>query len=189
MADSRNQMVIKHKKRFIIESFAIGDLVSAVVPRMDRTGTDDRRIFAKVIKKPKKNRYQIVTKYGIIKNLLPTNGLIRLQVSKATSDSFTWDESKTITLHAAADANSTSDKVGLSCSCRTECRTRRCVCFKNEKPCSVYCHKVEDFECGNLSSLAERTESQIIRRSQRQKKVKQSTSTVKGGRITKKKKK
>ena len=35
-------------------------------------------------------------------------------------------------------------------------------CFKNELRCSVYCHKDDDHDCGNLKPLSEHTELSLI---------------------------
>lgn len=68
----------------------------------------------------------------------------------------------TITLHAAAEKQSTSDRVSISCNCKNKCQGR-CRCLKNQVKCSVYCH-ADDHDCGNLSTLDTRTEIALLPR-------------------------
>jgi hypothetical protein len=56
-----------------------------------------------------------------------------------------------ITLHTAAVAESTSNRVTVSCNCKAVC-TGHCRCKKNQVQCSVYCH-ADEYDCGNLSPL------------------------------------
>ena len=62
-----------------------------------------------------------------------------------------------ITLAYAACQESTSTSTPIACSCKRGCKTARCQCKKYKQQCSVACHE-EGIDCGNLSSLATRTE-------------------------------
>lgn len=68
-----------------------------------------------------------------------------------------------ITLHAAAAAESTSNRVCISCNCKAAC-TGHCRCKKNQVQCSIHCHSAEH-DCRNLSPLAIRTEIALVAQS------------------------
>src|SRR4051794_19886965 len=94
-----------------------------------------------------------------------------MRVSTAAKNSirhlFNFDtkQKTVITLVAAAAANSTAEHVNISCNCRTVCKTKKCVCYKNDVRCSIYCHAEDDHSCINLSDLADITESRDVARS------------------------
>jgi hypothetical protein len=67
-----------------------------------------------------------------------------------------------ITLHAAAAAESTSNRVIVSCNCKAVC-TGCCQCKKNQVQFSMYCH-ADEHDCGNLSPLTTRTEIAVVNR-------------------------
>jgi len=53
-------------------------------------------------------------------------------------------------------------QTGVSCNCKKACDMQRC--FKNDSKCSVYCHKSDEHNCGNLKPLSERTEISFLPR-------------------------
>src|SRR4051794_36292000 len=59
------------------------------------------------------------------------------------------------------------NRIPLSCTCRSQCSNKRCVCYKNKRSCSIYCHK-DDYECSNMAALLVRTEVAYIERQQEQ---------------------
>src|SRR5947207_10418630 len=71
----------QYSKQHPIRIFSKGDKVSIAVPRLDRTSIDDKRDFGKVLDMPKDDRYEIVTPYGILDCLYPTNQLLPLDES------------------------------------------------------------------------------------------------------------
>ena len=158
-------MVQKYSKRHDIQHFEIGDIVSLKVPREDRTSTDNRRLFARILEEPYSHRYKVLTFSGIIKRLIPTKELS--VVDKALwLDIIIPETFKEVTLALAAREASTSKKVGISCQCKGPCNTKRCKCYKEDKQCSVHCHR-DDHDCGNLSSLPVRTEIALVDRPRR----------------------
>lgn len=68
-------MVQKYSKRHDIQHFQIGDIVSLKVPRIDRTSTDNRRLYARILDEPYSHRYKVLTSSGIIKRLILTKEL------------------------------------------------------------------------------------------------------------------
>jgi hypothetical protein len=59
-------MMHKYTKKHDIQHFNIRAIVSIKVPREDRTSTDNRRLFARILEEPYPHRYQILTCLGII---------------------------------------------------------------------------------------------------------------------------
>jgi hypothetical protein len=158
-------MMQKYSKRHDIQHFDIGAIVSIKVPREDRTSTDNKRLFARILEEPYPHRYQVITLSGIIQRLIPTKSL--QAVEQALWSDITIPTSlKQVTLALAAREASTSVRVGISCQCKGHCSTKRCRCYKEVKECSVHCHN-DDHNCGNLSGLATRTEIALVERPRR----------------------
>ncbi|KFX97269.1 hypothetical protein O988_04944 [Pseudogymnoascus sp. VKM F-3808] len=72
---ARVSMMQKYTKKHDIQHFEIGAIVSIKVPREDRTSTDKKRLFARILEEPYPHRYQILTASGIIQRLIPTKSL------------------------------------------------------------------------------------------------------------------
>ena len=45
------------------------------MPREDRTSTDNKRLFARILEEPYPHRYRILTPLGVIQRLIPTKSL------------------------------------------------------------------------------------------------------------------
>jgi hypothetical protein len=162
---ARTRMMQKYSKRQDIQHFEVGDIVSLKVPREDRTSTDNRRLFGRVLDEPYPHRYKVLTQSGIIQRLVPTKRLGA--VDKALwSDIVIPESAKEVSLGLAAREASTSARVGISCQCKGLCNTKRCRCYKEGKKCSVHCHR-DDHDCGSLSGLAVRTETALVERPRR----------------------
>ena len=180
----RAKMQRKPAKQHTIEVFLPGDLVSLKIPREDRAATNNLRVFCRVVKQSRLNRYQLLTRHGLLTNHYPVNTLLRIPPAAqdgldkiipplpAGSDGIGGAGSsnpavralfqKKITLHAVAALESHSESVGISCNCKGIC-TGRCRCKKNRRECSVHCH-ADEHDCGNLCPLERRTEMAIISR-------------------------
>jgi hypothetical protein len=61
------RMMQKYTKQHTIQHFNIGDIISIKVPREDRTSTDNRRLFGRILEEPYAHRYRVLTNSGIIK--------------------------------------------------------------------------------------------------------------------------
>ncbi|RFU28490.1 hypothetical protein B7463_g7831, partial [Scytalidium lignicola] len=157
---ARVKMMEKYSKRHDIQHFKTGDIVSIKIPREDRTTTDNRRLFGRILDEPHSHRYKVITQSGIISRLMPTKDL-------GVVDQSLWphiiipESTKQVTLTLAAREASTSQRIGISCQCKGQCNTKRCRCFKEGKECTVHCHK-DEHDCGQLSSLVIRTEKALI---------------------------
>ena len=158
-------MIRKYTKKHDIQHFEVGAIVSIKVPREDRTSTDNKRLFARILKEPYPHRYQVLTLSGIIQRLIPTKSLGAVEQA-LWSDILIPDSTKQVGLGLAAREASTSARVGISCQCKGQCSTKRCRCYKEVKQCSVHCHN-DDHNCGNLSGLATRTELALVEKPKR----------------------
>ena len=162
---ARISMVRKYTKKHDIQHFSIGAIVSIKVPREDRTSTDNKRLFARILEEPYPHRYRILTAAGIIQRLIPTKSLGAVEQA-LWSDIVIPTSTKEVSLGLAAREASTSARVGISCQCKGQCSTKRCRCYKEAKECSVHCHN-DDHDCGYLSGLALRTEIALVERPKR----------------------
>ncbi|KFX88862.1 hypothetical protein V490_07367 [Pseudogymnoascus sp. VKM F-3557] len=117
---ARISMVRKYTKKHDIQHFDIGAIVSIKVPREDRTSTDNKRLFARILEEPYPHRYRILTASGIIQRLIPTKSLGAVEQA-LWSDIVIPTSTKQVTLALAAREASTSARVGISClTTRTE---------------------------------------------------------------------
>jgi hypothetical protein len=162
---ARVSMIRKYTKKHDIQHFNIRAIVSIKVPREDRTSTDNKRLFARILEEPYPHRYRILTCSGIIQRLIPTKSLGVVEQA-LWSDILIPTSTKEVTLGLAAREASTSARVGISCQCKGQCSTKRCRCYKETKECSVHCHN-DDHNCGNLSGLSTRTEIALVERPKR----------------------
>jgi hypothetical protein len=158
-------MVRKYTKKHDIQHFDIRAIVSLKVPREDRTSTDNKQLFARILDEPYSHRYKVVTLSSIIKRLIPTKELGAVEQA-LRPDIIIPDSTKEVTLTLAAREASTSERIGVSCQCKGVCNTKRCRCYKEDMQCSVHCHK-DDHDCGNLLGLTIRTEIALVDRPRR----------------------
>jgi hypothetical protein len=160
-AHANKRAIKEYGKCHTIRTFKEGDHVSIAIPSHDRGLTDPKRIFEKILnvdeKKP--DLYEIVTCHGILDRLYPVKELLPL--SNSIPLEIPTGRMKKITLAYAARQESTSSSIPVACSCKKECKTARCQCKKHKQKCSIACHR-EDIDCGNLSSLPNRTEKGLV---------------------------
>jgi len=110
-----------YSKQKTIAVFEKGDRVSIAVDKLDRMSTEDKRVFGIVIDIPKQDRYQIQTSHGILKNLFPTNQLLKLPDSIAVN--IPPNATNEISLQQAHDMEALADAVQIHCNCKKECNS------------------------------------------------------------------
>ncbi|KAG0138280.1 hypothetical protein HOY82DRAFT_596549 [Tuber indicum] len=163
-AKARARSSNKYNKKYTIERFLVGDIVSLKIPREDRSALDPPTIICRIMAESYPNRYKLQTAFGLLKNHYPDNSLHRVPEAAGINISIRTSLMSTeITLHAAAAKISTSDRIGVSCTCKGPKCSGRCLCIRNKVQCSVHCHSLE-FESGNLSPLTTPTELALIDR-------------------------
>ena len=169
LATARTNMAGKYNRHHQVESFAIGQYVTIRIPREDRAATDNKRILCRVVDiagSDGRPGYKLRCQYGLLQKMCPTSALasVSAAIQKEKGELISLSNSgNEITLAHAASKASTSNKAGVSCNCKKSCDTRRCRCFKNSLQCSIYCHN-DDYDCGNLKPLAQRTELSLVPR-------------------------
>ena len=145
---------------------------SLIIPREDRTATDNLRVLCRIVADRKPNRYELLTKYGLLLNCYPVRELLRVpEQARESVDSqlpplahATMGTAKNISLHTVSTLESHSTTVGISCNCKNQC-TGHCHCEKNQVQCSIHCHW-DEHDCGNLAPVMIRTEMALVDRSQ-----------------------
>ena len=65
----------KYTKKHDIQHFNVRAIVSLKVPREDRTSTNNKRLFARILEEPYSYRYKVLTLLGIISRLISTKSL------------------------------------------------------------------------------------------------------------------
>ncbi len=109
--------------------------------------------------RPHINSYQLRRKYGILDQNFSIKNLERVPDIVAKGIDIPIVNTK-VTLTMAAEKESTSTRMRVSCQCTGKCDTKRCRCIKKDLKCTVHCHK-GDNPCKNLSNLAHRTEIRL----------------------------
>jgi hypothetical protein len=144
--DKNAAMMIKkhdHKRNKTTREFILNDNVSVSIPRIDRGGTDLRRLPGKVIKISEglNKFYTVLTVWGILKDIYrstrlePFSGIVEVNL----------EDSREISLNEAAKLQNAStgslETVNVICNCGTKCKDDgRCKCAKANKLCTSHCH-------------------------------------------------
>lgn len=149
-----------------IVTFEVNEIVTLAIPRDDRAATDSTRIVCKVLAVPHFNRHQLQSRYGVLDKFYPTRVLNQVPEeswSDLNTEIFAEASKEEITLHHAAQLDARSKHVAVSCSCTKQCKTKKCLCKKNNLICTQYCHS-EERDCGNMGTILEGTEASIVPR-------------------------
>lgn len=130
--------------------YAIGDAVGIKIPRIDRTGLDDRVLRCKV-----RSRLQFGS--GTVYELQSAFGVVDRKYSAASlvpQDHVVFPELESLDIAQIEGANSlslreiaqqmaqveSSSNLRRFCMCKTQCKTKKCSCKKAKIPCSSLCH-------------------------------------------------
>ena len=73
----------KHKKKWKVDEFIASDIVVVLILRADRTSTDNRPVFCKVLGHPYGNTYELQCKHEILNWYYSTQHLQRVPKSIA----------------------------------------------------------------------------------------------------------
>jgi hypothetical protein len=107
-------MIRKYTKKHDIQHFEVGAIVSIKIPWPNRTSTDNKRLFARILEEPYPHRYRILTASGIIQRLILTKSLGVVEQA-LWADILIPTSTKQVALGLAAREASTSAWVGISC--------------------------------------------------------------------------
>ena len=142
-------MMIKkhdHKRNKISRVLKIGDNVTVKIPRIDRSGTDLKRLPGKVciVSDHKQKFYHILTQYGILNDkycesdLEPYSGLVDVHLNDYEN---TYKPISLTTASSIQSSNTGSkENVITKCNCGTICKgDNLCKCFKRGQKCTSHC--------------------------------------------------
>lgn len=160
--------------------------ISIAVSALDRPSTDNTRIFGNVNQVHNGSSYDIQIKYGVLDcnfpnfKLMPLPSIIDVVILIPALD---WR----ITLHVAAAAESTTDKVLIFCKCKDKCSwcsTRRFACFYAEVKCGITCHGrvvTGGTDCPNVAASTLHSQKRLRVRDRNEKGELQHKKTTEGG--------
>ena len=159
---ARLAMVRKYGAHHAVQVFEEGQYVTIKLHRDVRTATDDTRVRGKILQIPRPGRHKVLTKWGVLDHLLVTRDLNLVPLeNKADYDRYFLDAplDQQISFTAVGRNNSTSDRQAISCTCKKDCTTRRCICIKNGVKCTQYCLKDG---CSNAGTVADGTQAALV---------------------------
>lgn len=146
---NREMMSRKYNQKWTVDEFKKRDVIVLKISRAVRTSTDNLRLFCVVVDRPHRNSYELRCRHGLLSRLYATKNLERVPDDVAATIEIPSVDKK-ISLTRAAQLESTSTRVLISCQCRGQCG-KRCRCIKQKVECSpVHCHR-EEHDCGNLA--------------------------------------
>ncbi|XP_050311516.1 uncharacterized protein LOC126747068 [Anthonomus grandis grandis] len=135
-----DQMVAATKK--MLPNVDVGECVLINIDKVDRSPGDPQNLIT-VVTDIKNGVYQVDTVGCIIKSWLN-----RPDIKKATAGFITLDQinkNKFISVREAVSLESLFKGQGyVKCSCqpsKTQCKSKRCQCFKANMQCNSRCHK------------------------------------------------
>jgi len=134
--------------------FSIGDIVSVLIPSIDRGHCDNKRLPCVVLETKQKSNhvlYILQSKYGIldhgyqVKEIEKYLGVLLIPgIETFPKNKEGNHEYPKISLRAAAAlaSNHTTDLAlsKLMCNCSKACDSKYCVCFKAKQTCTSHCH-------------------------------------------------
>ena len=126
------------KKRVFEKIFQVCDNVAVMVPKVDRSKVDSRRIPAVIvkIKDSSPRMYKLACNYGTIAGYFSTSSLITYPGTVALGN-----VDHEIYLREAAKKHSIRNNEIIYCMCKKKCNTNKCPCKKAQTICHSRCHK------------------------------------------------
>ena len=135
-----------HKRNKVTREFNVGSMVTVRIPRIDRAGSDFRRMPGIVcqIKTHGDRLHHLITEYGTLNDWYRTGDLEPLVggVIKASVEDY---NSRMVSMTEAAKLQAACtgslEAVKAMCNCNTGCQQdNRCTCFKLKLKCTSHCH-------------------------------------------------
>ena len=117
--------------------FSVGDMVSILIPNIERSPKDLPRLPGVILKVNGITdiSYKIGTIYGILSKSYRAGDL------QSYNGYLVANTEKTITLRKAVRLTNPQNKFTRSfCKCKANCKTNKCTCKKNGISCSTHCH-------------------------------------------------
>ena len=118
----------------------VGEFVGLRIDKVDRTNTDPK-ILPCVVVERKDELVKLACVNGIIDQLWPMDALVSLSAVPDTLVDLTMNGLPEISVITASKLFVRGAVNGICCSCKSGCKTKQCVCRKNQVFCSTKCHK------------------------------------------------
>lgn len=136
LLDQAEKMVNRSNKKLGVLNK--GDNVLVTVSEFDRGRGDPPNLIGVVIQE-KEGKYKIGTKHGIIQNWLERNSLATTKYAKLSVNDVPL--SKETSVRELVRLGSVGTGQGYKrCTCKKDCKSARCKCFKNGFVCNSACH-------------------------------------------------
>ena len=137
------------------DDFKEGDMVSFMVPKIDRCSTDLQRIpgvIHSVSGGDQVKYYKVATSVGMIKNKFRSGDLTTF------SGTITPNTDKELSVREAALQTNAANKFTVNrCKCKGKCNSGLCSCVKSNINCTNHCHpgRICENTCKRLSGKKE----------------------------------
>lgn len=160
-AEMRSLNKHKNKRKYKIEVFETGDIVTVSIPEGARTAEDNQRLPCRVMEVHKGDQYSLLSAHGILQGYFPTRYLKRAPTSCAWASTLPSLPTlpytgKRIPLKTAVVLESKATLVRVHCKCKSKCASNKCLCFEKGVKCTSYCHSSEIIRqrCSNYVDAA-----------------------------------
>ncbi len=135
----KRKVFLTHLKKVV--DFKVGDLVSVLIPKIDRSGTDTSRLPVKIIDMKihsKLKKYQVLSDFGVLDIWYGAADLTPTTFDDNCPENLLEER---FSLHAAAyKFNNRTIGTGRKCNCRQSCLSNSCSCKKQNFACTNHCH-------------------------------------------------
>ncbi|XP_025410739.1 KRAB-A domain-containing protein 2-like [Sipha flava] len=137
------RMMTRTENKFPVVEVGVNVVIR--IPDVDKGKTDHPNLIGIVLEKTEYDLYRIGCKDGILEKLYCRSEFITCKEKFITYNQVPKNH---ISLRAAATKASTGSGKGfVKCTCKTSCRTNRCLCKKNKILCNSKCH--DSLSCQN----------------------------------------
>ena len=124
------------QKNVCVSEFSVDDIVSILIPRIDRSSTDMPRLPCKIIRVCGNvtKMYKLACRHGVL------NGMFRSGDLVSYSGDVVVNLDTMLSLCEASRKENGNKFIRNSCNCLSGCTTRKCACKVNGILCSSHCH-------------------------------------------------
>ena len=118
----------------------IDGYIGIKIDKVDRTNIDPK-ILPAVIFEKQNDKVKVACEFGIINQWWSLDSIVLLSTVPENLINLQTSELKEISFISAARLYVRGGIDGVTCSCKSSCKTKQCACRKKNIPCSTKCHK------------------------------------------------